>query len=129
MSDSTLLCPALSKMEEMAVENSPDIVESMNLLEKIAEDPYGYENHIAYISLLRKIGARDELRQAREVFHSFFPFSEGTVRPNWAASRLMFLIDLWLQWLEDEELAADNEEAVRAILDLYDHAVSDYLCT
>ena len=116
-------------MEEMAVENSPDIVESMNLLEKIAEDPYGYENHIAYICLLRKIEARDELRQAREVFHSFFPFSEGTIRPNWATLRLTFLIDLWLQWLEDEELAADGEEAVRAILDLYDHAVSDYLCT
>jgi hypothetical protein len=61
---------------------SPDdnleMAEAAKLLEKIAENPYEYETHTAYIALLRQAGATDDLRQAREVFHSFFPFSEGS---------------------------------------------------
>jgi len=67
---------------ETSIEDNPDIIESANLLDKIAENPYEYENHVAYISLLRKIGATDDLRQAREIFHSFFPFSEGIFRQD-----------------------------------------------
>jgi len=59
------------------------------LLEKIAEDPYDYDSHVAYIRLLRNLKAREELRSAREVFHSIFPFSEGSLLcVGWAHSCL-----------------------------------------
>jgi squamous cell carcinoma antigen recognized by T-cells 3 len=65
-------------MEDIASpEDNQEMVEAIKLLEKIAENPYEYEAHTEYITILRKNGAADDLRQAREVFHSFFPFSEG----------------------------------------------------
>jgi len=58
-------------------EDVPEMVEAVGLLEKIAANPYDYDSHVAYITLLRKLGNGEDLRQAREVFHSFFPLSEG----------------------------------------------------
>jgi len=55
----------------------PESTEALTLLEKIAANPYEYDNHITYIRLLRRSGNGEDLRQAREVFHSFFPLSEG----------------------------------------------------
>ena len=40
----------------------------------------------------------------------------------------VLLIDLWLQWLDDEEQAANTNDSLNSILALYDLAVSDYLC-
>lgn len=64
-------------MDNDAATDNPDMTEVVALLGKIADDPYQYETHVAYISLLRKIGAGDDLREARQFFHSIFPFSEG----------------------------------------------------
>lgn len=64
-------------MADVSSNESPDILEAASLLEKIAENPYEYDNHVAYIALLRKIGDTEDLHQAREVFHSLYPFSEG----------------------------------------------------
>lgn len=118
-------------------EDAPEAVEAVSLLEKIAANPYDYNSHVAYITLLRKLGIGEDLRQAREVFHSFFPLSEG-ILPTccllYLASALkvslltVLLIDLWLQWLDDEEQAANTNDSVNSILALYDLAVSDYLC-
>jgi hypothetical protein len=58
-------------------EEAPEAAEAVSLLEKIAANPYDYNSHVAYITLLRKLGIGEDLRQAREVFHSFFPLSEG----------------------------------------------------
>jgi hypothetical protein len=66
-----------SKMEDSPSNDNPEILELANLLEKIAENPYEYDNHVAYINLLGKGGDAADLRQAREVFHSLYPFSEG----------------------------------------------------
>jgi hypothetical protein len=112
-------------MEDIASpENNQEMVEAVKLLEKIAENPYEYETHTAYIAILRNAGATDDLRQAREVFHSFFPFSEG-ILPT--LTGLLTYEELWIQWLEDEERNASKENVVE-ILDLYDRAVKDYLC-
>ena len=73
-------------------EDVPEIVEAVSLLEKIAGNPYDYDSHIAYITLLRKLGNGEDLRQAREVFHSFFPLSEGTL----PICCLLFLVGLFL---------------------------------
>jgi hypothetical protein len=61
----------------MLEEDNLDAVHVASLLGKVADDPYQYETHVAYIALLRKIGATDDLLQARQFFHSIFPFSEG----------------------------------------------------
>ena len=45
-----------SKMEDSPSNDSPEILELANLLEKIADNPYEYDNHVAYINLLRKVG-------------------------------------------------------------------------
>ena len=58
-------------------EDGPEIVEAAGLLEKIATNPYDYDSHVAYVTLLRNLGNGEDLRQARELFHSFFPLSEG----------------------------------------------------
>ena len=54
-----------------------DAAKIATLLEKIADNPYEYDSHVAYIAFLRTLEDRDEVRSAREVFHSIFPFSEG----------------------------------------------------
>ena len=64
-------------MNDRPSNDNPEMLELANLLEKIAENPYEYDNHVAYINLLRKVGDAEDLRQAREVFHSLYPFSEG----------------------------------------------------
>lgn len=64
-------------MEDVASNDTPELVKSAQLLEKIAQNPYDYDTHVAYISLLRGLGVGSELRQAREVFNEFFPLSEG----------------------------------------------------
>lgn len=64
-------------MDDVSSNDDLETVELASLLEKIAENPYEYDNHIAYIALLRKAGATEDLRQARELFHSLYPFSEG----------------------------------------------------
>jgi hypothetical protein len=41
---------------------------------------------------------------------------------------LTVIADLWIQWLDDEEAAATDDVTVLAVYELYDRAVSDYLC-
>jgi len=65
-------------MEEVSLGESPENVGSSEALEKVAENPYDYDAHAAYIAHLRSSGgASEDIQQAREIFHSFFPFSEG----------------------------------------------------
>ena len=66
-------------MEDVTSNDNPDLNELAQLLEKIAQNPYDYETHVAYVSLLRRMGETSDLRQAREVFHEFFPLSEGII--------------------------------------------------
>ena len=76
-------------MEGVSSNESPEILELATLLEKIAENPYEYDNHVTYINLLRKIGDAEDLRQAREIFHSLYPFSEGTTAAQPSISLLL----------------------------------------
>jgi hypothetical protein len=70
---------AVSHMEDVSSDDNPGMEEAANLLEKIAQNPYEYDAHIQYITKLRELGAYEELRQGRQLLHSFFPLSEG----NW----------------------------------------------
>lgn len=100
--------------------------EAASLLEKIAENPYEYDAHVQYITKLRQVGptAAEELRQGRQLLHSFFPLSEGAHN----CYALITLLELWIQWLDDEEQVAESAEQIENIRDLYDLAVTDYLC-
>jgi len=64
-------------MEDIRPSENAEALEVASLLGKIADNPYQYEVHVAYIAVLRKGGATDDLHQARLFFHSCFPFSEG----------------------------------------------------
>jgi hypothetical protein len=66
-------------MEDGTSNESTGLEESSALLKKIAQNPYDYDTHVAYVTLLRTSGPLgSDLRQAWEVFHEFFPLSEGT---------------------------------------------------
>jgi len=112
-------------MEDVASTDNPELVEAAQLLEKIAQNPYDYDTHVAYISLLRKLGEVSDLRQAREVFHEFFPLSEGIEN-----FKNIFNEDLWVQWLDDEEASAEADaESLQSLFELHERATQDYLCT
>ena len=66
-------------MEDVISGEDSEISTIAVLLGKIAENPYDYDSHVAYIRLLRNRGEREELRSAHEVFHAIFPFSEGAL--------------------------------------------------
>jgi len=51
--------------------------EVAGLLEKLAANPYDYESHVAYVTLLRGLGNAGDLHEARKFFYSYFPLSEG----------------------------------------------------
>ena len=111
-------------MEDVTSNANPDLNELAQLLEKIAQNPYDYETHVAYVSLLRRMGETSDLRQAREVFHEFFPLSEGII-----FRKRSTYVDLWMQWLEDEEQAtASDAHALQDLLELHERATRDYLC-
>jgi hypothetical protein len=64
-------------MEDIEMGEDSDANKIATLLEKIADNPYEYDSHVAYIAFLRTLEDREEVRSAREMFHSVFPFSEG----------------------------------------------------
>jgi hypothetical protein len=64
-------------MEDIEMGEDSDVNKIATLLEKIADNPYEYDSHVAYIALLRTLEDKEEVRSARAMFHSVFPFSEG----------------------------------------------------
>jgi hypothetical protein len=64
-------------MEDTEMGEDSDANKIATLLEKIADNPYEYDSHVAYIAFLRTLEDKEEVRSAREIFHSVFPFSEG----------------------------------------------------
>jgi hypothetical protein len=38
------------------------------------------------------------------------------------------MIELWIEWIEDESNMATSEDEKKHVLDLYERATSDYLC-
>ncbi|KAI8922464.1 hypothetical protein DFJ77DRAFT_25877 [Powellomyces hirtus] len=81
------------------------------LQQQVASSPYNYESHLKYITELRRAADFQKLRDARQHMSEIFPLSE----------------DIWLQWIEDESRLAATVEEKRAIAQLYQKAVVDYL--
>ncbi|KAH0554628.1 hypothetical protein KQX54_011972 [Cotesia glomerata] len=85
--------------------------ELQNLKSKLAENPYDYSSHISLIGKLQSLGELDELRKAREEMSKIYPLSP----------------DLWLSWLRDEMRIAISAEEKKAVKELFERAVEDYL--
>ncbi|XP_074096136.1 squamous cell carcinoma antigen recognized by T-cells 3 [Cotesia typhae] len=86
-------------------------IELKNLKSKLAENPYDYSSHISLIGKLQSLGELDELRKAREEMSKIYPLSP----------------DLWLSWLRDEMRIAISVEEKKAVKELFERAVEDYL--
>ncbi|KAI9365419.1 hypothetical protein DFJ73DRAFT_918708 [Zopfochytrium polystomum] len=96
------------------------------VMEEMAENPLAYNAHLKYVSLLKALGQLEELRQARESMHSIFPLSEGNLDPSFQFVITRVGVELWLEWIEDEKMAATTDEQKHAILELYARATKDY---
>ncbi|ORY53253.1 hypothetical protein BCR33DRAFT_711581 [Rhizoclosmatium globosum] len=96
-------------------------------MEALSEQPYSFDAHAAYLSVLKQQGLKDELRAARQSMHSLFPFTE----------------EMWTEWLNDElsafaetlaSVASDPstslliQEQGMDLIALFDLAIQDYLC-
>jgi hypothetical protein len=76
-------------------------------------EPFNYEAHLSYVDACRKTGRVDKLREARENMNKIFPLPE----------------DVWLAWLEDEQRLVSSMKEIESVIQLYERAVKDYLCT
>ncbi|KAF5449935.1 hypothetical protein F2P56_030331 [Juglans regia] len=78
---------------------------------ELSSNPCNYEAHVQYIRLLRKMGAIEKLRLAREAMSELFPLTPT----------------MWQDWARDEASIGTGPEAVHAIEKLYQRGVLDYL--
>ncbi|XP_041010995.1 squamous cell carcinoma antigen recognized by T-cells 3-like isoform X2 [Juglans microcarpa x Juglans regia] len=78
---------------------------------ELSSKPCNYEAHVQYIRLLRKMGAIEKLRLAREAMSELFPLTPT----------------MWQEWAKDEASIGTGPEAVHAIEKLYQRGVLDYL--
>jgi RNA recognition motif-containing protein len=81
------------------------------LTKAVKDNPYDYPSHLDLIDSLGKAGELEQLRGARETFASNYPLT-----PH-----------IWLSWIGDEQRLATSEEEKKAVADLMDRAVQDYL--
>ena len=81
------------------------------LIEAINANPYDFPRYQELIEIYRIDGRLEELREARNQLHDYYCLP----------------LDMWLEWLEDEEkiYEAGNGD-VEDLLSLYERAVGDY---
>uniref|UniRef100_A0AAY4CL09 RRM domain-containing protein n=1 Tax=Denticeps clupeoides TaxID=299321 RepID=A0AAY4CL09_9TELE len=86
--------------------------EIQRLEEQLSINVFDYNCHVDLIKLLRQEGKLQRLRTARQKMSELFPLTE----------------EIWLDWLKDEmNLAEDEPDRVR-VYELFEKAVSDYIC-
>ncbi|XP_015126104.1 squamous cell carcinoma antigen recognized by T-cells 3 [Diachasma alloeum] len=92
-------------------DDDADEAEVKQLEGVLAENPYDYASHVAVITKLQMMGDLERLRIARERMSDKYPLSP----------------ELWLAWLRDEMKLAVSEGERRAVEELCERAVKDYL--
>jgi hypothetical protein len=94
--------------------NTSNDTEMPNTSNDTQEIPKNYNEHFKLISTLKRDSKRqEELRRARRNFSEAYPLT----------------VDLWKEWLSDEERMVSEDSERRAIVELYRRAVGDYYCT
>lgn len=82
-------------------------------LEKlISANNFLYDAHLELVEIYRKLTDLASLRAAYERFREVFPLTPT----------------IWLSWIKDEITVANTEKEKQKILQLFQHAVKDYLC-
>ncbi|ORY01547.1 hypothetical protein K493DRAFT_405534 [Basidiobolus meristosporus CBS 931.73] len=100
------------EMEIQEFELDPGLEKKVSeLREQLGGNPHQYELHVEYINTLRSLSVFEELKEAREKMHQYFPLTES----------------LWLEWLQDEIAVAVDVEEKERVLTLFEKAVDDYL--
>lgn len=84
-----------------------DMAAMQSLEEALKANPYGYQNHVQYITLLRKAKLRERLKAARRTMQEVFPLTE----------------QLWVEWLDDEAPST----SCAGMMKLFELAVGEYL--
>lgn len=88
-----------------------DMEQIMELESSLEKQPEQYDVHVKYVSLLRRCGMKERLRDARHAMHELFPMSES----------------MWLEWIHDEMERANEKEDLDKIEELFEKSHHDYL--
>lgn len=86
------------------------IKEYIELLGKIQEDKYNYDNYVKLLDIAHRMTDLDKIRQSAEIFASVYPLSP----------------DIWLRWLNSEQSVSSTPEQLLETDKLYRRALGDY---
>ncbi|GFT14213.1 squamous cell carcinoma antigen recognized by T-cells 3 [Nephila pilipes] len=109
----------LETLDEDTFSNSPegssdeedaDEEKIRQLQKEVEASPYTYELHVQLISLCRKLGDLDKLRDAREKMSEVFPLTP----------------ELWLDWIIDERKLTTTPAQEKELVLLFERALADY---
>jgi hypothetical protein len=123
---------------------SSETIEAIATLQTmLKENPNQYEAHTQLIALLKSADLFEELCEARESMNKIYPLSEGkesrrreiivfTCPIDWWQkinfNPIFVLLDLWMDWINDQVNMATSEDEKRHVLSLYERATTEYLC-
>ncbi|KAJ7294310.1 hypothetical protein O6H91_Y267000 [Diphasiastrum complanatum] len=100
-----------SDSENSDEDENAQSMEVEQLKAAVAQNPNNYDAHVQYIGMLRKQGALEEVRQAREAMNVLFPLSSA----------------MWREWTQDEARLISSSEDAASVEALYEHGVKEYL--
>jgi squamous cell carcinoma antigen recognized by T-cells 3 len=87
------------------MDHAEEQIQTQELKDNIAQNPYDYESHIHLINALRSNGDIEQLRLQREYMSQIFPLD----------------LTLWTHWIQDEmDMEGEN------VVELHHRALLDY---
>ena len=102
-------------MEDDDEKEDPELMKKISsLFEELDAkqgNPYNYNAHLELVNLLRKTDNFNQLRTARQNFSDFYPLTG----------------ELWVEWINDEMKVATSMEEKKAVEDLFERGVKDYV--
>jgi squamous cell carcinoma antigen recognized by T-cells 3 len=86
-----------------------------NVISALAETPFDLSLHVQHIQLAAATGMDDQVHAARETFTTYYACGD----------------DVWLSLIQDKKDAVDMDtvEGALSVLQTFDRAEGDYLCT
>ncbi|XP_053692344.1 squamous cell carcinoma antigen recognized by T-cells 3 [Sabethes cyaneus] len=91
-------------------DEAAQIKEYLELLGKIQEDKYNYDNYVKLLDSAHRMTDLDKIRQSAEIFAAVYPLSP----------------EIWLRWLDSEQRIASYAEQWLEVVKLYRRALDDY---
>ena len=98
--------------EDEEEKEDPEVLKQISSYqEELLSNPYNYNAHLQLVTLLRKTDNFNELRAARKSFSEHYPLTA----------------ELYIDWVNDELKIASTEEEKRAVEELFEKGVKDYV--